>query len=216
MNLLVIGDVHGCYYTLKNLVKKNWDPEAEILIQIGDLVNKGLHSGKCVKYWQKLESQFPGKVILIKGNHEYQLQESLRGNLKMKIPGLINTIHNFNKEKIDLLKLSQWLSERPLKWENDHILITHAGINKKMEDPYDETSKTGVLHNKGALQRLDKVQVKGHSIVEGHKPVFKPSENAWYIDTGAWDKKNLSALRFSDEGKMLKIIKERVSEKDQK
>ena len=61
MKLLVIGDVHGCYYTLKELVEKHWHPGEEILIQLGDLINKGPYSGKCIKYWQELEKNIRAK-----------------------------------------------------------------------------------------------------------------------------------------------------------
>ncbi len=58
MNLLIVGDVHGCYHTFKKLVDENWNPEEELLIQIGDLINKGPHSGLCSKYWRKLEKKY--------------------------------------------------------------------------------------------------------------------------------------------------------------
>jgi hypothetical protein len=34
MNYLVIGDVHGCYYTFNNLITKHWNKENEVLIQL--------------------------------------------------------------------------------------------------------------------------------------------------------------------------------------
>lgn len=204
MNLLVIGDVHGCYHTLVKLLDENWNPKNELLIQVGDLVNKGPNSAQCIRYWMELEGKHPEKVILLKGNHELKFIEGLRK--KGELEGEENLKQNIKKEGLKRKQVRQWLKELPLKWENDHILITHAGIGKKVEDPYREEGVEGVLHNKGPLKCLDKLQVKGHSIVEGHKPVFNPSENTWYIDTGAWTKKYLSALRLSPEGKLLKVV----------
>jgi serine/threonine protein phosphatase 1 len=40
MNLLVIGDIHGCYYTFQMLLDKFWDSEKELLIQVGDIIDK--------------------------------------------------------------------------------------------------------------------------------------------------------------------------------
>lgn len=31
MNYFIIGDVHGCYYTFKNLLNKYWDKENEMV-----------------------------------------------------------------------------------------------------------------------------------------------------------------------------------------
>lgn len=38
----VIGDVHGCYYTLQDLIAKL--PQDARLIFVGDLCDRGLHS----------------------------------------------------------------------------------------------------------------------------------------------------------------------------
>ena len=55
MNLLVVGDVHGCVHTLKAFVKRHWNAQDEFLILVGDVINKGRHSGKTVKYLRKLQ-----------------------------------------------------------------------------------------------------------------------------------------------------------------
>ena len=61
-------------------MEENWNPQRQILIQIGDLINKGPHSGACIKYWRELEA-FHGKdrVIMLKGNHE---QSFIADNVK--------------------------------------------------------------------------------------------------------------------------------------
>lgn len=212
MDILAIGDVHGCYYTLKKLVSKNWDPERMLLIQVGDLVNKGPHSVQCISYWLELEEQYPDKVILIKGNHEQFLVQAI------KRPHLLNPASRIRsalkKSDLKTRKIGKWLDKLPLKWENDHILITHAGIARNNPDPYHVNSPTGVLLNKGPLKNIGKLQVKGHSIVEGNKPVFSPRENAWYIDTGAWTKKYLTAIHFSWEGQKLGVARQPTDPRD--
>ena len=88
MRVLVIGDVHGCYYTLKDLVENYWDPQQDYLVQLGDLINKGLHSAKCVKYWLKLEEKYPYQVFLLRGNHE---QMYINGSNRKTNQGLAKT-----------------------------------------------------------------------------------------------------------------------------
>ncbi len=213
-DLLIIGDVHGCSYTLKKLVKEHWDPKTTVLIQVGDLVNKGPNSVKCVSYWMKLSAKYPDRVIMLRGNHEQFLIQSI------KRPFLKNPASSlradFKNSKLNLKKLKKWLQSLPLKWENEYILITHAGIAKGNKDPYKIRSAKGVLFNKGPLKNVGKVQVKGHSIVEGHKPHFNVKENAWYIDTGAWTKKYLSGLVLSPDGKLMNIVRIAIDKRDQK
>lgn len=211
-DILVIGDVHGCYYTLKELVKKYWDPDKTILIQVGDLVNKGPNSAKSIAYWMKLSSKYPDRVVMLRGNHEQFLIQAI------KRPFLLNPCSQVRTEvyhsDLDLDKVKKWLQSLPLKWENEHILITHAGIARENTDPYHLTSGSGVLFNKGPLQNIGKLQVKGHSIVEGNKPVFNPRENAWYIDTGAWTKKYLTALRLSELGEKIEVVRIATDDRD--
>lgn len=47
-NTFVIGDVHGCYYTLLNLVKKL--PSDANLIFVGDLCDKGNFSKEVIEF----------------------------------------------------------------------------------------------------------------------------------------------------------------------
>lgn len=212
MNLLIVGDVHGCYHTFKKLVEENWNPEEELLIQIGDLINKGPHSGLCLKYWRKLEKKHPERTILIRGNHEQFLIDGGRFlNETVKGVSLEESIENAG---LKVSKVRKRLAKTPLKWENEHLLITHAGVSKSALNPYSTTARDGVLFNKGQLKCLDKLQIKGHSVVEGNKTLFSTSENAWYIDTGAWMKKYLSAMKFSPTGDKLEVIRLQTQELD--
>ncbi len=201
--LMVVGDVHGCFHTLQKLVEDHWDPETMLLIQVGDLVNKGLHSVKCIRYWRDLQNHYSDRVILLQGNHELKFVEHLReagfysswGSLKF----------NLRREGLDVDEVVYWLENLPLKWENEHLLISHAGVGKGVKKPFKPGNSQGVLYNKKTLKDLGKLQIKGHSIVDGHKPLFKPSENAWYIDTGAWTKRFLSALVINEDGSRPRI-----------
>lgn len=121
---------------------------------------------------------------------------------------------NLKRSELNLKKVRKWLEALPLKWENEDLLITHAGIARNNKDPWHVSSRSGVLFNKGPLASLDKIQIKGHSIVEGNKPVFNPKENAWYIDTGAWTKKYLTALRLNLQGEKLAVVRVPTDQRD--
>lgn len=204
MNVLVVGDVHGCYYTFKHLISAHWKPEFEFLVQVGDLINKGPHSGMCVKYMRKLKKQYPYRVHVLKGNHE---DRYLRYHDQ---PGYSKSIDltkaDFMRQEMNLKKLNNWLKELPYKWETPNILITHAGISKSVRNPYNYTNPRGVIHNRSELRNVGKLQVYGHMIQVDGRMMFSASANAWCIDTGAWTGQKLSALRIAETGQVLEQI----------
>jgi len=68
MNLFIIGDVHGCYNTFSAMLEF-WEPEKEILIQLGDLIDRGNFTPQLVKLCRELEDKH--KAVFLKGNHEW-------------------------------------------------------------------------------------------------------------------------------------------------
>ena len=198
MNLFIIGDVHGCFHTFKTLIEAHWNPENEFLIQLGDLVQKGPHSALTIEYAWQLQKEYPYQCFFLKGNHEQLLIERYKENPFQP------EVSRFNSEliqrSIPLAKTYKWLEKLPMKWENQRILITHAGISKTIHDPFDPNNSKGVLFNRSGLKALEKVQVIGHIVREDEKALLKTSENAWYVDTGAWLGKRLTGLKLNRFG----------------
>ncbi len=206
MQLLVIGDVHACYYTLQKLVKNYWDPAQTVLIQLGDLINKGPHTAHSIHFFMRLQEQHPGKVIWLRGNHEHALLQKNRAQPASE--PLLKLKYALRKKGRSVGEVLEHIEQLPLSWENEQVLITHAGIQRSEKEPYQLDRPRSILNNREALKPLKKLQVVGHNVVEGHKPVFSPKENAWHIDTGAWIKKYLSALLFDEHLNTLKVIRE--------
>eukprot|EP00607_Mallomonas_marina_P004562 CAMPEP_0182426728 /NCGR_PEP_ID=MMETSP1167-20130531/13252_1 /TAXON_ID=2988 /ORGANISM="Mallomonas Sp, Strain CCMP3275" /LENGTH=159 /DNA_ID=CAMNT_0024608387 /DNA_START=222 /DNA_END=698 /DNA_ORIENTATION=- len=65
--VLIIGDIHGCYDELKELLEKYHD-ENTSLIFVGDLVNKGPKSVEVVQYVRN-EVENNG-ALCVRGNHD--------------------------------------------------------------------------------------------------------------------------------------------------
>ena len=72
MNLLIIGDVHGCFHTFNELLT-HWRPTTEYLIQVGDLVDRGRHVPATVALARQLSEQYPGATTFLMGNHEQSM-----------------------------------------------------------------------------------------------------------------------------------------------
>lgn len=214
MNILAVGDVHGCYHTFKKLVEENWNPENEFLVQVGDLINKGRNSGKAYLYARKLQKEYPYQVFILKGNHEDKfIKYHLRSGVDRQIDKCKS---DFIKREVNIKKAVEWMKVLPLKWENPYLLITHAGISPFSKDPFGPNARRGVLHNRSKVKNIGKLQVHGHLIQSKGTPVFNDKSNAWCIDTAAWTGQNLTALRISNQGEVLETIQEPTHPKDQR
>eukprot|EP00919_Chromeraceae_sp_WS-2016_P081478 GHVR01192434.1.p1 GENE.GHVR01192434.1~~GHVR01192434.1.p1 ORF type:complete len:505 (+),score=64.30 GHVR01192434.1:201-1715(+) len=80
--IYVLADTHGDYHTVVKLLKKvdiiddnlNWIASDTLLIQLGDVIDRGPHSDTLIIFFISLRKQavlHNSKVILLMGNHEY-------------------------------------------------------------------------------------------------------------------------------------------------
>jgi len=212
MNLLVVGDVHGCVHTLKAFVKRHWNAQDEFLILVGDVINKGRHSGKTVKYLRKLQKEFPYSVFLLRGNHEHMAAEAVR--LDDQPPYLLKLKRDMLKRGIPFKRMIQWMGHWPIKWENPYVLITHAGISLHARDPFNPDSSRGVLHNRWPLKDVGKLQIFGHVVQEDFQPRYFADSHAWCIDTGAWRGGGLTGIRLTRTGEIIETLREPTAESD--
>lgn len=74
----IIGDVHGCSQALQSLVNRL--PVHDHLILLGDVINRGPQVEKAMDLAWSLVSS--GRGTWLKGNHEKDLVERMRGNGK--------------------------------------------------------------------------------------------------------------------------------------
>ena len=69
--ILAVGDIHGMYDKLIALMDKvQFNPDEDLLIFLGDYIDRGQQSLECLDYVMNLQKQYPERVICLKGNHE--------------------------------------------------------------------------------------------------------------------------------------------------
>lgn len=76
--VLSVGDLHGDFIHAENLLrnlslideKGNWAGGRDILVQTGDVVDRGGRSKEIYEMLFRLQDQAPGQVFLLLGNHE--------------------------------------------------------------------------------------------------------------------------------------------------
>ena len=125
MAIYAVGDIQGCYQSLQRLLDQvNFDPAADRLWAVGDLVNRGPESLKTLRFLKSLGSQFTAVL----GNHDLHLLALSEG---IKNPAKAPTLQQV-LEAPDCAELLGWLSKWPLAHfetvnECDYLMV-HAGI----------------------------------------------------------------------------------------
>ena len=207
MNLFVIGDVHGCFHTFSELLT-HWQPATEHLIQVGDLVDRGAYTPQTVELARQLSQDHPATTAFLMGNHEAELLRHYgpKGpNMHWLGYGGRSSVRQYRRHPKLLATHLAWLADRPLIWENEHVLASHAGL---ADSPYAHVldHPDGLLWRRGPLMRLAQLQVVGHTPTADGQPRFDHDTHTLYLDTGAYLRRNLTGARLSPAGEVLEII----------
>lgn len=119
---LIIGDVHGCYTELLELLKlANATFENDRIVFLGDLVHKGPESAEVLNFI------FGKNCEVILGNHDDFFLNSLLGKSKpyKEFEDILPKLKMKKKDLID------WYLDCPLTIETENWLAIHAGIDPK-------------------------------------------------------------------------------------
>lgn len=123
MAVYAIGDIQGCYEPLRRLLDLlRFDPAADRLWLVGDLVNRGPHSVDVLRLARDLGE----RVTTVLGNHDLTLLAVAAGKVK---PKRRDTFHSI-LDAPDRDELLDWLRHCPLL-HHDPILgftMIHAGL----------------------------------------------------------------------------------------
>ena len=207
MNFFVIADVHGCLHTLRELLT-HWRPAEEKLVQLGDLVDRGNYAPETVELCRQLSQEYPKQTVFLQGNHDWGMAEHL-GPCGPYRPWLAwggrGTVQQYQRHRDWLVPHTDWLTDRPLFWQNEHLLFSHAGFADVL-DPLDPNSEDGVLWRRGPLLNTGFRQVVGHTPTASGQPEFDPEANVIYLDTGATFGRCLTGLRLSETGEALDTV----------
>jgi len=205
----VIGDIHGCYYTLVELYRKIIERYPGIpIVAIGDLVDRGNHSCEVIDFI------IEKKIMLTPGNHDYMFYHFFKDPTSVFarswfFNGNESTLASYEKHQEKMFEHIDFIKEVPLYYNFNDCFISHAGISYQYErylpkdfrnnlevlEPFiinDMKSDNGVLWTRDPLLNLGKLQVVGHT----KQPEITLVEDSFavYIDTGACVGNKLSAI----------------------
>ena len=74
--LIFIGDVHGCYDELVELLARLAPSPNDVVVSVGDIVTKGPAADRCLDLWRECG------YLAVQGNNEIKLLESARPLLR--------------------------------------------------------------------------------------------------------------------------------------
>jgi serine/threonine protein phosphatase 1 len=214
---LVIGDIHGAYLALEQVLQNAAIRPEDKLIFLGDYVDGWSQSFEVVAYLMDLSSRNP--CIFIKGNHDAWCEEWLKTH-KTDPAWLFNggalTIESYLKESKEAQKEHLEFFNRMLNYHIDekNNLFIHAGYSS-MHGPSRETYETNYRWDRtlwemavtmdNRINRDSKLFPKRlqlfNEIYIGHTPTLNydvdipmHAINVWNIDTGAAFYGKLTAL----------------------
>ena len=123
MAVYAIGDIQGCHDPLLRLLDLlRFDPTADMLWLVGDLVNRGPHSVEVLRLVQDLDE----RAVVVLGNHDLTLLAVAAGQVKPKRKDTFHTL----LDAPDRRELLDWLRRRPLLHHDPALGFTmvHAGL----------------------------------------------------------------------------------------
>lgn len=221
----IIGDIHGCYDELIDLIAKLGyqkqdglfvHPLGRKLAFVGDATDRGPNSLAVLELLFSMQDK--KQLVYCPGNHCNKLYRYFKGNNVQITHGLETTVEEFkqlpkNKQEFFRKRYIAFYEALPVyeQLDNDQLLIAHAGIredmigkpiNKRIIDFTLYGDITGKTLADGRPERRDWAKhYKGSTfIVYGHTPTSEPrfKNRTVNIDTGCVFGGKLSALRYPE------------------
>lgn len=223
----VIGDIHGCFRELAELLERlgydvdsekgliTGSPEGRSLIFTGDFTDRGPEPVKVLRL--AMDAVKSGRAWSVRGNHEEKLLQKLKKGTPAK-EEVMETINAVKAEGPDFVReVIGFIEELPYAILcGDDILIAHAGLKEKLQDLDTDDRKmrsrikamaiygdiTGRQLEDGRPERLDWAAWYGgrRTVIYGHSIIEKPEwrNNTANIDTGCFKTGILTAVRMPE------------------
>ncbi|MCX6149576.1 MAG: metallophosphoesterase [Ignavibacteriales bacterium] len=224
----VIGDVHGCYFTLETLYTKVVTKYNNIpVLSVGDLVDRGNYSFEVVNFF------IDNVIRFTPGNHDYMFYDFFKKPESLFARAWIYngneaTMRSYSS-KVDMISSHlNFIRSAPLFYDLPDCFISHAGIADKYKSklpknfredlrsvaPLIESiweEEDGILWSRQKLLNMGKLQLVGHS--KQSEVRIDTRANAVYIDTGACAGNKLSCA-IVENNKIVEVISEKTNAKD--
>jgi serine/threonine protein phosphatase 1 len=174
--LFAIGDIHGCYESLRELIEHKIEIEkSDRLVFLGDYIDRGNQSREVIDYIIELQKKDFDIITLI-GNHESMLLNALdndeflsewiyNGGSATLMSFGINSLRQLDQLYIDFFKGLQFY------YPINNFLFVHAGFNDKISNPFED--KYHMIWSR--REEYVNPVLRDKIIIHGHTPVTELS-----------------------------------------
>ncbi|MEL7834760.1 metallophosphoesterase family protein [Fodinibius sp. Rm-B-1B1-1] len=187
---IAIGDIHGCFHSMKALLDKLESYYDRQFIFVGDYIDRGPGSKQVVDYLLDFKENVD--CVFLRGNHEQMLLDSFQKGSKSMwmMNGGRETIKSYNANG-DTLSLPEshrkFYESTRLYYETENYFFVHAGLSPAKtiaESIKDEKELQEFLWERSHLNAFETPWEK--TVVFGHTPRPKPvqKDKMIGIDTG--------------------------------
>ena len=189
----VIGDIHGCYDELICLIKKMGVDAEDMLVSVGDIVDRGNKSKEVYEYFNNR----PNSIVIV-GNHQ-----------RKHINGVLSYAQEIVKVQFgqDYQTFLNWLNTLSYSYETEEAIIVHAAFehDKLLKEQKDEVL-SGSTSGERYLEKKYEPDTHWTDYYKGNKPIIyghhvvgespKIKNNIYGIDTGACHGGFLTAIEL--------------------
>jgi diadenosine tetraphosphatase ApaH/serine/threonine PP2A family protein phosphatase len=197
---IVIGDIHGCYEELEDLLRAAQATAEDRIFSVGDLVTKGPASREVLEFF--CDSRNTQAVL---GNHEYALLRYYKGEAVDLEPAQSRAIAELG-DAFD--SLMNWVSGLPHYLDLGSHMVVHAGIRPGLtieEQTVEDLTELRTLDGPNPRSRIGTPWFERYEdakvVIFGHWVFATPlvRNNAMGIDTGCVYGGRLTAVVLPDE-----------------
>jgi serine/threonine protein phosphatase 1 len=200
-----IGDIHGSYSKLANLLRYCIDHCGDNyahFVFLGDYVDRGKRSREVVTLLIETQARWPSQVVCLMGNHEDMLlgAASREDEAMWLYNGGDATLASYGVRSADEIPAEHltWFENLPTATSDEKRFFVHAGIMPGI--PFTQQRKDVLLWIREPF--LSDVSDHGLYIVHGHTPTGTREPelraNRLNLDTLAWCGNPLMAAVFDE------------------
>jgi serine/threonine protein phosphatase 1 len=192
---IVIGDVHGCFDELMDLLDKASVAKDDLIVSVGDFLDRGPKSVPVLDFFRSS----PNRVAIM-GNHE-----------RKHVNGTLSRAQQMTKVQFGASygRAVEWLRALPYFYEDDDAVVVHAALvpGIPLQDQA-EAILCGTMSGERRCRKVlggrnwfdvyeeDKPVIFGHKVM-GNRPLII-GHHIFGIDTGACHGGYLTAVSVPD------------------
>ena len=190
---IVVGDIHGCYDELMELLEKADLGKDDRVVAVGDLITKGPKSREVLELFMT-DARFSTVI----GNHDLALRRKWNGE-EIELKAAQKEAHKELRGEKDAY--AAFFNRLPFTIDLETHLVVHAGLRPNVELYSQTTDDMTLIRTLGADRESDEgtpwyhVYFGEKIVLFGHWPAPEPrrGKNAIGLDTGCVYGYNLTA-----------------------